>query len=136
MNDLYYISKEVGRLAAEIKAPEKYFPGFGNEKYDSVPYVEIHGPTYRYLRKERGQERIHDITFDFDELLYWIFRDITGSMAYEYYRLNPTKEKDSRRMAFEQQLRLLEEINPIWKQRREQEIAEILQKAPYTSGNL
>lgn len=131
MNSLQYVREEVERLATEIDAPKKYFPGFGSEKYDSVSYVEIHGPTYHFLSKERGQERTHDITFDLDELLYWIFRDITGGMGYDYIRLNPNREKDSRRIAFEKQLSLLEKLNPSWKQRREREIAEILKRAPY-----
>jgi len=133
MITLQYVREQVERLAAKIDAPEKYFPGFGNEKYDSVCFVEIHGPTYHFLSKERGQERTHDITFDLDDLLYWIFRDITGAMGFDHVRLNPNKEKDSRKGEDEQQLILLERLNPSWKQRREREIAEILKRAPYST---
>jgi hypothetical protein len=133
MNNLQNVREQVERLAAEIGASSQSFPGFGSAKYDSAPYVEIHGPTYHYLSMERDQERTHYITFDVDELLYWVFSDITHNMGFAYAEQNPNREKDLRKAAFEQQLNLLEKLNPSWRLRREREIAEILKSSPYTS---
>jgi len=68
---------------------------------------------------------------DEDELMYWIFEGITFRMASQYELHHRVPKRDFRRILFQRQLELLEELSPAWRARGEREQAETLAQFPY-----
>ncbi|MEN9867571.1 MAG: hypothetical protein RL748_3161 [Pseudomonadota bacterium] len=132
MKTLNEIQTSVATLAKRIKAHE--LPAFGSSIDDGSPFVEVADGQYHYVVEERGQEISRQSSSALADLLYWIFADITHSMAFRYELAHRIAGQDSRRLGFAQQLALLEQLDPAMAARREQEIAAILQAAPYVDG--
>lgn len=97
---------------------------------DGSPYVEV-GDAYYYIVEERGVELKRLKTADLDELLYWIIKNLTVSLAWDYEKRHRRHGEDSRRQAFAKDLELLASLSPKWAERRESEYAEILRAHPY-----
>ena len=119
-------------LGALINAPEEYYPWVGRCNYDG-DYVEIDQPVpiYRWAQMERGREVERRIFLNEQDLLYHVFQRVTGQMAFFYEFRNRAPNQDSRRLAFEYQLKLLEKIDQEFRVKREKEIEELLAIAPY-----
>jgi hypothetical protein len=128
---LAQIKAQVIRLAEHIKAPPESLPTFGTSTDFGHPHIEVQGATYHYIAIERGKEISHASTSDLDELLYWIFRDITSQMGYSYELAHRDPRQDFRRIAFAHTMNLLEQLNPNWKLIRETELTETLNKYPF-----
>src|SRR5688572_24688399 len=125
------IKKQVNQLAKQIDAPLNFLPIFGTLKRDGTPHIEIGTEAYYYIAYDRNITSTNRQTLDIQELLYWIFQDITSQMGYSYELRHRNPKVESRRLAFRHQLELLEKLNLQWKEKREREIEEILHKHPY-----
>ncbi len=53
------------------------------ENSSGRPYIKFENG-YQYINSERGYVISKQVTSDIDELLYWIFEDITSKIAGEY----------------------------------------------------
>lgn len=106
---------EVLKLAKIISAPENKFPDFGSSNYQGNPHIDVdnYGNLY-FIVVERNEEYERKITKDIKELLFWIFENITFSMACDYELKNRVENQDSRILLFAKQDELLEKLNTDW----------------------
>lgn len=119
-------------LAIKIGAPLNALPSYGQLKWDAHPYVEVDALGFMYLIiSERGEEYQRRMTDNLDDLLYWIFADVTFSMACTYELRNRIEDKDSRRIIFDKQEELLSILSPTWGDRERKEHAQILKDHPF-----
>lgn len=125
------IKHQIEKIAGQIHAPGTLMPTYGYSKNDGTPHVEVDDLFYYYMNLERDKKILNRKTSELDALLYWVFVDITSSMASYYEKTHRDPKIDPRRVRFEHQLFLLEIINHDWKERREIEIEEILKISPY-----
>jgi hypothetical protein len=96
-------------------------------------HIEIVDGTFNYVVTERGAELHRRVASDSDELLYWLFDDVTASIS---YRAKPSFvhrlfRKDPRRQRFNKHLELLERVNPACAARKRTHYAEVLERYPY-----
>ena len=130
MFSLREIEQQVEELARKIDAPLEGGPTYGTSKDEGTPYVEIYNSNYCFLARERDTTTLDQRTQDIDELLYWVFEYITHKMASSYAVVHRVSIYHHRRVMFSRQLDLLEELNPLWRKRREKEIDNILRLSP------
>jgi hypothetical protein len=130
-NKIDSIRKIVYELGEKINAPLSLLSLPDQARGDGTPHVELKNNKYHYVSSERGTEFSRDETSDLDELLYWIFSNITSSMAYSFELSHRKSNQDSRRLAFAKRLELLETINPEWAGREAKEIEKVLSTNPY-----
>jgi len=84
-----------------------------------------------YVTVERGEEIDRKTTDNLGTLLYWIFADITFSMACKYELRNRNNAKDCRRIIFEKQEELLGTLSENWLQKEKEEHQIILVNHPF-----
>lgn len=126
------IKKTVGELATKISASEILLPTFGYSIDEAHPHVEVDDKgLLHYVTVERGQEQSRETTDEVNTLLYWIFKDVTFSMACNYELKNRIEDKDCRRLMFEKQEELLGILTDAWKRKQEEEHRRILEKNPF-----
>lgn len=126
------IKKNADQLATKIHANEILLPTYGHSLDEAHPHVEVDDKgLMHYVMVERGQERSRETTDELDTLLYWIFKDVTFSMACSYELKNRIEDKDCRRIMFEKQEELLGILNDVWKQKRKEEHRSILEQHPF-----
>ena len=126
------IENIVIKLSEKINAPANLFPTFSTPIGDATPNVEIDSSgLYNYVISERGNEYERNLTSELNDLLYWIFADVTFSMACDYELKNRIAEKDSRRIIFEKQEELLGLLNTEWKEKEKKEHQSILNINPF-----
>jgi hypothetical protein len=123
----------VENLAARIEAPESILPTYGATEDSARPHIEIDG-RYHFVVVERGLELQRRTTTDLDEILYWIFDDVTSSLASKYEVRNRNPDEDFRRMKFGKQLALMAQLNARWAERCEAELLHILAGHPFGDG--
>jgi len=121
---------KVEKLAAKIGAPDNLLPTYGYSKDGAWPHIEVLGNVLYYVVVERGKE-LRRSTINFDQLLYWIFVDVTFSMAVKYELAHRVEDKDSRRIIFLQQEKLLGLLNIKWQDKEAQRHHEILKNHPF-----
>jgi Immunity protein 63 len=131
MKSLQEIEKEVAALARRIGASKQSLPTYGISHDGGHPHVEVKDGLYHYVVVERGEERERRSSVNYDDLLYWIFRDITHGLAFFYELMNRVEDQDCRRIAFPKQIKLMRQLDPKMGERLEQDIADILRRAPY-----
>lgn len=132
MKTLEDIKKKVEELALKINAPTDLLPTYGYSKDFAYPHVEIDNHRIlHYVIVERGQELRRRSTDKLDDLLYWIFTDVTFSMASSFELNNRIEDKDCRRIIFEKQEQLLGFLNEIWGQKENEEHQCILKNYPF-----
>lgn len=131
MKSLQEIEACVAALAARIDAPAGALPSFGRTRDGGHPHVEVHGGAYHLVTVERGCEQERRRTPDLDELLYWIFADVTHQLAFAHELQHRVAGQDCRRIAFAKQLELLGRLGPAFAQRRGDEIDRVLRRHPY-----
>ncbi len=122
------------KLATCINAPDGLLPTFDGPDGFARPHMEVHGGLYYWVVSERGVERQRRTTTDMDLLLYWVFEDVTFSMASEYECHHRSSDVDSRRLLFKRHLELLEVLSPSWRDKRARELEVILWKHPFNDG--
>jgi hypothetical protein len=135
MVDLNEIQTKVELLAKLIDSPVDQLPTYGNSRGDGTPNIDIGGGTYYYTAPDRGVMSINRQTQNIDELLYWIFKDITFSMAVWFELENRIKDQHARRLIFSHQLGLLKTLDTNWFWKAKMEIAKILQNCPYDDSS-
>ena len=136
MKNIDEIRAKVEKLAEQIKAPKQLLPSYDGARINHPSYIENQGAIYNYVVTDSGREVKRKIAFSPDELLYFIFVDITFEMAVSFGKGHRSKGGDFRRILFNYQLGLMERLNMQWKVRREQEIAEILKDSPHRDLSL
>jgi Immunity protein 63 len=125
------IEAEVRRRAATVGAGEDGLPTYGRTEDFARPHVEVDGRGYHYVVVERGRELRRDTTRALDELLSWIFGDVTFSLASRYEVANRVAGVDTRRLLFARQEELLAMLSPAWSERMRQRHAAILRDHPF-----
>jgi len=129
--ELSAIKVEVDRLATKINAPDNLFPTYGYSRDGARPHIEVERDVLYYIVIERGEELRKDMTLTLDQLLYWIFENVTFLMSTEYVLTHRDEGKDSRRIMFAQQEKLLGELNEAWEKTKVQDHKKILEKYPF-----
>ena len=112
---LKVIERKVLRLAEKIGASQRHLPTFGQSMDLAIPHIEIDQHRMHYVIVERGQLLQRDTTKNIDELLYWIFFNVTYQLALERKRKNRTNGHQSRTAQKLEQAKLLGNLNPFWK---------------------
>lgn len=130
--DIKCLQEKVNYFGDLIKAPNNKLILNTSRTDNGRFHIEINDNEYHYVVTDLGAEVERRITKDEDEILYWIFRKITSSLAISYELENRKEGCDFRRIKFDHQLKLLGEINKNWESRMKNEINEILIKSPFT----
>lgn len=96
-------------------------------------HVEIVDGRLEYVVTERGAELQRRVAQDADELLYWLFDDVTATLAWHersswWARL---RGHDPRRRKFRAQVALLARLDPAWAERKRRHHAEVLARHPF-----
>jgi hypothetical protein len=128
MKSLRDIETAVAALARHIGAAGQDLPTYGISHDFGRPHVEVENALYHYVVVERGEELERHSTESYDELLYWIFRDVTHNMAFSYEMMNRVEDQDCRHIAFPKQVELMKQIGSTMSTRLEGDIANILRR--------
>ena len=137
MNTLADIKREVDRLAAIIGASGSHtLPTYGRTEDFARPHIEVDSRGYHFVVVERGRELERFTTFDFDEILYRIFRGVTFSLAIDYELAHRIETQDCRRIAFQKQVELLAHLSRRWADREAAEHDRILRDHPFDDQSI
>jgi hypothetical protein len=121
------IKQKVRELANKINVPTELLPTYGYSKDFAYPHIEVDNlGLLHYVIVERGEELDRRTTDKLDDLLYWIFADVTFSMACDYELKNRIEDKDCRRIMFDKQEQLLGQLNDTWREKESEEHKSIL----------
>ena len=131
MKSFQEVEKEVAKLARRVGASLHDLPTYGVSRDFGYPHIEVKDGLYHYVVVERGEERERRSSADFDDLVYWIFKSVTQSMAFFPEDMTGIRDQDCRRVAFPKQIQLMKRLGPKMAERLERDIAEILRQAPY-----
>jgi hypothetical protein len=134
MRSLLEIRQIIQKLAGRINPPDSAMPTYDNFRNDGTPNIEVGNSVYYYRALERDTVTLNRQTTDLNLLLYWIFSDITFSMACKYELANRNPNQDFRRIMFEHQVELLALLSPEWGERRTREHIKILETSPFNDG--
>ena len=105
------LKKEIYRLSRLINAPNELLPTFETSEDFARPHIEKQGNEYHFVVVERGQELQRKKTNKLDEILFWIFRGVTFSMAAKTELENRIENEDFRIQLFKIQEDLIGQIN-------------------------
>lgn len=130
-NDLNKARRIALALLKKISASKKYLPTFGYSKGFGYPFIEINSLGYNYVVNDRGTEVKRITVGDIEELMYYVFFDISFQMAIEYELNNRERNTDSRRKIFRKQEELLGLLNIEWKNRAESYHNLVLEDHPF-----
>ena len=125
------IRAETDRLRALIGAPADLCPLSPAMRGDGSPFLRVVADGYIYANEERGHVYNERKTQDLDELLYWIMKDITFSMAVDYEVANRVLHADFRRLLFAKDLELLGSLKPEWRERKREYYDAVLAQYPF-----
>lgn len=127
------VQRRIEELAKKIDAPANLMPTYGASKNGGTPFLEVDNSSssYSYRAFDRDTTTMNRSTHDIDELLYWVFQDVTFSMASEYRARHRDPAINYRKVIFSHQLELLEALDSRWRKLRERKIREILKQFPY-----
>lgn len=79
------------------------------------PFVRVEDGLLVYLAYERGREILRKETSDLDELLWFVFHDVTRQLATKWELAHRGfRRKDSRRLWFPRWVLLMTELKPEW----------------------
>ena len=106
-------------------------PTFENRD-GGYPFIRIEGDRLVYLAHERGRETMRQETSDLDELLWFVFHDVTREVASR----RPGKwwiraKRDPRRRWFPRWIELMTELDPAWGERTRAYVDGVLARNPY-----
>lgn len=130
--ELLKIRRKINQLQRIIDAPKMLRPSYGTLGYDMNSYfIEIDKKGIMRLI-ETEKNRVHEVrrTKDLDELLYWIFTNITFSMACTNKSGRNADTYDHRKQIFLRQEELLGKLNPHWKEKKHAEYRNFIKKYP------
>jgi hypothetical protein len=125
---IFEIDDIIKKLSRKINAEKRTIINF-KHKQDVFIYIDKNG--YHYGFEERGT--IHDQfnTTELDELLFWVFRSVTSSIAFEYELHNRKGKCDARIIAFPKQLELLAKLSNNWVERAKKIQNKYLEISPF-----
>ena len=136
MRSLPQIETDVNQFAQFIGARANDLPTYDHSRDSGYTHVEVDPHRYHLVAVERGEELDRRSTPDYDELLYWVFKDATHSLAFAYELAHRIEGQDCRRLAFPRQVELMSLIRPHFGERCAAEIRDILQRYPYADAPL
>lgn len=122
---------EYNEICQKVCVSEKPYSFLTERTDDGSPHIEISGNEYHLVVTERGLELSRQTTKSKDELLYWLISQAALGMSVSFEFSNRVEKQDSRRLIFARQIELLGKANPLWADRRQNEINEILRENPY-----
>ncbi len=125
------IQAKVQELAQVLNAPPSCLPTYGYSTNTGHPHVEIDSQGYYYAAFDRNTVAMQHHTKEIDQLLWWIFVDITWALASQYENVHRDKNQDQRRLIFEHQVKLLNMLSPQWGERQRHEQERILEQHPF-----
>lgn len=129
--DLRELEVNIRSLASFIDAPNDLLPTFGVSKDGAHPHIELMNQQFHFVVVEKGREIERLSTNDLEQLIYWIFEDITFTMASKYELKNRQPHVDSRRLIFKKQIELLGKLSKKYSKLIQDEIDQILINRPY-----
>lgn len=131
------IKEKVDSLAEVIGAKVNFQYGEPPSNMSSIEQATyiFSDTAYHLVFIEKRSERRRNTTRDLDELLYWIFSEVTFGMAEDYEMRHRRPNEDFRRQLFEVQLNLLGRLSPAWQAKESRKIKEALENAPYFDVN-
>jgi hypothetical protein len=130
-SSLLKIKRKINQLQRIINAPKELRPSYGAFNYVDSYFIELDtNGVMRLIETENG--RIQEVrrTRDLDELLYWIFTNITFTMACKQETGNHPPSLDPRIGIFLQQEQLLGKLYPHWQDRMHAEYEAFIKKHP------
>jgi hypothetical protein len=126
------IEKMAKELAQKIDSPEYLLPTFSSPIGDATPNIEVDASgNYHFVVSERGTEYERKTTTNLNELLFWMFKGVTFSMACNYELRHRIADKDARRILFAKQEELMGRLNKDWETQMKVEHASILGQHPF-----
>lgn len=128
LNDIKF---EIKRLAAQINASADLLPAYGHSEDGARPHIEVDSHGYHYVVVEHGQELSRVTTTEPEELLYYIFKDVTFNLACQHELKHRVENQDSRRLMFQYQEELLSILSPKWGTMKAWEHQKILEQHPF-----
>ncbi|HLP19474.1 MAG TPA: Imm63 family immunity protein [Chitinophagales bacterium] len=108
-------------------------PAINSSNYDAKPFIEIDRYGYNYVCCERNQEIFRKLPIDTEQLLYEVFRDISFRLAIGWESKNRLQGEDFRRQLFAKRIELMGKINPVFAEKMQEEINQILLHYPYST---
>lgn len=130
-SSLLKIKRKINQLQRVINAPKELRPSYGAFEYVDSYFIEIDAKgVMRLIETEKG--RIHEVrrTKDLDELLYWIFTNITFAMACKQDMETDIRANDRRIAIFLHQEELLGKLYPHWQDRKHAEYEAFIKNHP------
>jgi len=126
------IKKKIVELQRMIDAPKAQRPSYGSFVYDVDSYfIEIDKKgVLRLIETEKGRVQEVRRAKDLDELLYWIFTNITWNMACKRVMEEDPDRRNLRMHLFIKQEELLRRLYPHWRERRHAEHNMVLKNHP------
>lgn len=122
------IAAVAGRLSG-LRAGD--LPTFENRD-GGYPFLRIEGDRLVYLAYERGKETFRRETTDLDELLWFVFHDITRTLAMQGRGgRRGVFRSDSRRRWFPRWIKLMTDLDPAWGARTRAHVESVLAQNPY-----
>ena len=131
-----YIEGEYLKVRRKAEEDGVYRPlnvHFGDKAlplYDCL-YCYSDDEGYHYCYEERGVVSMHKKTTDLSEITYMVISSRIKSMSYDYECKNRVKGQDNRRIAFKKWVEYLSLIDPVYAQKAQEEIDEILEEVPF-----
>lgn len=125
------VEMQLGRFAAQLKAPAELLPSIGRMDESKRHFVEMGEIYYHYIFYNRGQEISRHTTERLDELLYWVFRDVTFEMASNEAGKDLVPGIDIREPIYRIQGKLMENLKKAWSERLRREMEEVLTRNPF-----
>lgn len=124
------VRRRITALAGRLGAGPDRLPTFGRSRRDGRPHVEV-GDSYCFVVCERGQLFERRCSTDLDQLLYWVFAEVTLAMAIEHELRHRRPGEDHRRQLFAKQVELLALLSPAWAERQAEEHRRLLEEHPF-----
>lgn len=126
------LQNEYNELLQKIR-PSEHFYRFATERQDDgSPHVEIVEKEYHVVSTERGLDLSRKRFATKAEVLYDLIALDTFWMGADFEFKNRIENRDVRRLIFAKQIELLNRANPLWANRRQNEIDAILTQSPFS----
>jgi hypothetical protein len=108
------LKDKLSSYARMLDIPEEVLPEYDTYSYEGTSYIEYKDGLYHLAAMERGQDIIRQTTPDMDQMAFWVFRNISASIAADYASDHSPGDQDPRRFAYEKQKVMLTLLNPGW----------------------
>tara|TARA_R100000935_G_C2710352_1_gene113843 strand:- start:125 stop:532 length:408 start_codon:yes stop_codon:yes gene_type:complete len=126
------IEKTIIELAQKIDAPLELLPDYNSSRGNGHPHIEFDDlGLFHLVVSERGEEYDRKIINSENDLLYYVFSNITFQMASKFESQNRIEGQDFRRLLFDKQEDLLGKLNKEWKAKERDEHHNILKLNPF-----